>query len=148
MLVPGGGVEPPRAEARRILSPLHLPVPPSRLYLQVLILRPVYGSVPFSSKMTNVQLYKKVCQFPQTSTVHCHFSNEALAADSLPKSPLPSHKKAPAGNSTTFMTTSRSRERHQFEPTTQAVRTLQVADIFACTIEACRDPVCGGQTRR
>src|SRR5580658_3003885 len=29
-LVPGGGVEPPRAEARRILSPLRLPVPPSR----------------------------------------------------------------------------------------------------------------------
>ena len=30
-LVPGGGIEPPRAEARRILSPLRLPVPPSRL---------------------------------------------------------------------------------------------------------------------
>ena len=30
VLVPGGGVEPPRAEARRILSPLRLPVPPSR----------------------------------------------------------------------------------------------------------------------
>src|ERR1039458_10397840 len=27
MLVPGGGVEPPRAEARRSLSPLRLPVP-------------------------------------------------------------------------------------------------------------------------
>jgi hypothetical protein len=31
VMVPGGGVEPPRAEARRILSPLRLPVPPSRL---------------------------------------------------------------------------------------------------------------------
>ena len=31
-LVPGGGIEPPRAEARRILSPLRLPVPPSRHY--------------------------------------------------------------------------------------------------------------------
>ena len=30
-LVPGGGVEPPRSEDRRILSPLRLPVPPSRL---------------------------------------------------------------------------------------------------------------------
>jgi hypothetical protein len=30
VLVPGGGIEPPRAEARRILSPLRLPVPPSR----------------------------------------------------------------------------------------------------------------------
>ena len=29
-VVPGGGIEPPRAEARRILSPLRLPVPPSR----------------------------------------------------------------------------------------------------------------------
>src|SRR5882672_2460349 len=29
-LVPGGGVEPPRPEGRRILSPLRLPVPPSR----------------------------------------------------------------------------------------------------------------------
>jgi hypothetical protein len=35
-LVPGGGVEPPRAEARRILSPLRLPVPPSRLFVEVL----------------------------------------------------------------------------------------------------------------
>src|SRR5580704_523381 len=35
-LVPGGGVEPPRPEGRRILSPLRLPVPPSRLYLEVL----------------------------------------------------------------------------------------------------------------
>ena len=54
-----------------------------------------------------------------------------FAGDSRAKSPLPSHKKAPARNSTTFMTTSRSKERHRFEPTTQAVRTLQVADIFA-----------------
>src|SRR5438132_15951 len=30
-MVPGGGVEPPRPEGRRILSPLRLPVPPSRL---------------------------------------------------------------------------------------------------------------------
>src|ERR1700677_2414130 len=29
-LVPGGGVEPPRGCPRRILSPLRLPVPPSR----------------------------------------------------------------------------------------------------------------------
>jgi hypothetical protein len=35
-VVPGGGVEPPRAEARRILSPLRLPVPPSRLFVEVL----------------------------------------------------------------------------------------------------------------
>jgi hypothetical protein len=31
VMVPGGGVEPPRPEGRRILSPLRLPVPPSRL---------------------------------------------------------------------------------------------------------------------
>src|SRR5215813_11517947 len=30
VMVPGGGVEPPRPEGRRILSPLRLPVPPSR----------------------------------------------------------------------------------------------------------------------
>ena len=35
-VVPGGGVEPPRPEGRRILSPLRLPVPPSRLYVEVL----------------------------------------------------------------------------------------------------------------
>ncbi len=34
-LVPGGGVEPPRPEGRRILSPLRLPVPPSRQVWQV-----------------------------------------------------------------------------------------------------------------
>src|SRR5260370_25362503 len=36
ILVPGGGVEPPRPEGRRILSPLRLPVPPSRLRMEVL----------------------------------------------------------------------------------------------------------------
>jgi hypothetical protein len=36
VLVPGGGVEPPRPEGRRILSPLRLPVPPSRLFVEVL----------------------------------------------------------------------------------------------------------------
>ena len=30
-LVPGGGIEPPRYHYRRILSPVRLPVPPSRL---------------------------------------------------------------------------------------------------------------------
>jgi hypothetical protein len=35
-MVPGGGVEPPRPEGRRILSPLRLPVPPSRLFVEVL----------------------------------------------------------------------------------------------------------------
>jgi hypothetical protein len=35
-VVPGGGVEPPRPEGRRILSPLRLPVPPSRLFVEVL----------------------------------------------------------------------------------------------------------------
>ena len=44
MLVPGGGVEPPRAEARRILSPLRLPVPPSRLMMEAPeILRLIHG---------------------------------------------------------------------------------------------------------
>jgi hypothetical protein len=37
-LVPGGGVEPPRPCDRRILSPLRLPVPPSRRILQASIL--------------------------------------------------------------------------------------------------------------
>src|SRR5579864_2333282 len=36
MLVPGGGVEPPRPEGRRILSPLRLPVPPSRHFVEAL----------------------------------------------------------------------------------------------------------------
>ena len=36
-LVPGGGVEPPRPEGRRILSPLRLPVPPSRHCCKVLV---------------------------------------------------------------------------------------------------------------
>ena len=34
--MPGGGVEPPRPEGRRILSPLRLPVPPSRHFVEVL----------------------------------------------------------------------------------------------------------------
>ena len=35
-MVPGTGIEPARAEARRILSPLRLPVPPSRRFEEVL----------------------------------------------------------------------------------------------------------------
>src|SRR6266567_3619834 len=35
-LVPGGGVEPPRPEGRRILSPLRLPVPPSRRFVEAI----------------------------------------------------------------------------------------------------------------
>ena len=40
-MVPGTGIEPARAEARRILSPLRLPVPPSR-HSEAFLL---YGSV-------------------------------------------------------------------------------------------------------
>ena len=98
--------------------------------------------------MTNVQLCKKVCHFSQISTGVVILPVKRFAGDFRAKSPLPSHKKAPARNSTTFMTTSRSKERYEFESTTQAVRTLQVADIFALTTEASRDPVCGGRTRR
>ena len=43
ILVPGGGVEPPRPEGRRILSPLRLPVPPSR---QKGIFRLAHGPKP------------------------------------------------------------------------------------------------------
>ena len=43
-LVPGGGVEPPRPCGRRILSPLRLPVPPSRLNVKPLNLG-YYSSV-------------------------------------------------------------------------------------------------------
>ncbi len=31
ILVPGGGIEPPRCRQRGILSPVRLPIPPSRL---------------------------------------------------------------------------------------------------------------------
>ena len=42
-LVPGGGVEPPRPEGRRILSPLRLPVPPSRLWKAFFIVRQAFS---------------------------------------------------------------------------------------------------------
>jgi hypothetical protein len=73
-----GESNPQGTKYRRILSPLRLPVPPSRLSCKCLILRPVYGSVPFSSKMTIVQLCKKVCRFSRISTVHSHVAREAL----------------------------------------------------------------------
>ena len=66
-LVPGGGIEPPRAEARRILSPLRLPVPPSRLYFEVL---------------------DSTANFASTSL-------PSQTGDSRARSPLPSHKRAP-----------------------------------------------------
>src|SRR5277367_983595 len=42
ILVPGGGVEPPRPCGRRILSPLRLPVPPSRHRVGIYRLRRQY----------------------------------------------------------------------------------------------------------
>jgi hypothetical protein len=36
------------------------------------------------------------------------------------------------------------KEQHQYEPKTEAVRTLQVVDIFARTTEAFRDQACFG----
>jgi hypothetical protein len=45
LLVPGGGVEPPRGCPRRILSPLRLPVPPSRLISRFLSFKPYRGAV-------------------------------------------------------------------------------------------------------
>jgi hypothetical protein len=52
-MVPGGGVEPPRPEGRRILSPLRLPVPPSRLWTGPSIVRQsIYGSAPGCEKCT------------------------------------------------------------------------------------------------
>jgi hypothetical protein len=48
-LVPGGGVEPPRPEGRRILSPLRLPVPPSRLSEGCFIVRQAFGLCQFLS---------------------------------------------------------------------------------------------------
>ena len=59
-VVPGGGIEPPRAEARRILSPLRLPVPPSRLYVEVLDYTAYFKPILRRSKTTNVELCKKV----------------------------------------------------------------------------------------
>jgi hypothetical protein len=62
-LVPGGGVEPPRAEARRILSPLRLPVPPSRHFLEVLnstACFTLYVFVVHDSECETVQVNVKV----------------------------------------------------------------------------------------
>jgi hypothetical protein len=61
-LVPGGGVEPPRPEGRRILSPLRLPVPPSRLRWR---LSEIYSLVHFA----------QVCHLnllPHWSRSQCH----------------------------------------------------------------------------
>jgi hypothetical protein len=49
-LVPGGGIEPPRAEARRILSPLRLPVPPSRHFLEVLYSKAYFEPYSFTTQ--------------------------------------------------------------------------------------------------
>ena len=43
--MPGGGVEPPRGCPRRILSPLRLPVPPSRLKLQIPCRQPLVSAL-------------------------------------------------------------------------------------------------------
>ncbi len=43
-VVPGGGVEPPRPEGRRILSPLRLPVPPSRHFVRPMSCEGVFRS--------------------------------------------------------------------------------------------------------
>jgi hypothetical protein len=46
---------------------------------------------------------RKCVSFPRISTVHCHFAVNRFTGDSRAKSPLPSHKKAPERDSTTFI---------------------------------------------
>src|ERR1700729_4119638 len=62
-LVPGGGVEPPRPEGRRILSPLRLPVPPSRRFVEMLDFTAYFTPYVFfirSSECETVQVNVKV----------------------------------------------------------------------------------------
>ena len=87
-LVPGGGVEPPRPEGRRILSPLRLPVPPSRLFVEV---------IDFTAYFT---LYSFVIQNNECATVQenvkvfgdlhrsLSFAHEVLFRPSLAEIPL------------------------------------------------------------
>jgi hypothetical protein len=58
-LVPGGGVEPPRPEGRRILSPLRLPVPPSRHFVEVLTSTACPGSALRLSSGDDVPLARQ-----------------------------------------------------------------------------------------
>src|SRR5260370_6446803 len=58
-MVPGGGVEPPRTEVRRILSPLRLPVPPSRRRMVSNCCRRIYCS-PFALPLTTSELHVPV----------------------------------------------------------------------------------------
>ena len=70
-MVPGGGVEPPRGCPRRILSPLRLPVPPSRLIDPGLIRNP--GSV-LQSPATEVSNKQLSCQLCASPVSHRHYA--------------------------------------------------------------------------
>src|ERR1035438_7212823 len=100
-LVPGGGVEPPRAEARRILSPLRLPVPPSRHFVEVLDFTTCLWLCSLFIQNDECANCVRKCVsflgFPQLVVI---LPVKRFAGDCRAKSPLPSHKKAPARDST------------------------------------------------
>jgi hypothetical protein len=82
LLVPGGGVEPPRPCDRRILSPLRLPVPPSRLYQ---LTRSAYGPNrhQFRFCQSDRTSESSIWPIPPTSSSH-------LVSHSLSHRPSPS----------------------------------------------------------
>jgi hypothetical protein len=80
ILVPGGGVEPPRPEGRRILSPLRLPVPPSRHFVEVLDSTACFAFCVFfvhDSECESVQVNVKVFM---DFTDPCHLPMKRFAA--------------------------------------------------------------------
>jgi hypothetical protein len=64
-----------------------------------------------------------------------------FASGSRAKGPLPSHKKAPERNSTTFMTTSRSKEWHEYyqDSLIAAFSRISVCIDFSSDFGACKE---------
>jgi hypothetical protein len=88
-----GESNPQGTKYRRILSPLRLPVPPSRLFVQVLYSKPVSLLTHIRAQGKNVKLSNKPCKFSMISTVSGPVPVKCFYRDSQARRPLPSHKR-------------------------------------------------------
>src|SRR5258708_31191133 len=87
-VVPGGGVDAPRPEGRRILSPLRLPVPPSRLGKACLVAKSQLRNLGGATK----GLVCPACfivESPFDSSQPCWRLLESSAASVLPRRSIP-----------------------------------------------------------
>ncbi len=96
-----GSRTPTRGEPRRILSPLRLPVPPSRHFVEVHDSKAVHLLIHISAQGNKCETVQQAWKFSMISTASCPCPQRALPAILGLRAHCPSNNRAPVRDSTT-----------------------------------------------